>query len=118
MKAFFFTQYHYNWVTFSLDIIMTLSSADIENIARLARLDASENPSQLYEEVNSIMNFVEQLRSVDTINIAPLFHPLALYQRLRTDEITEEVCIAELETMAPLFENNLYLVPKVIESGK
>lgn len=118
IKAFFFTQYHYNWVSYSFDIIMTLSAADIENIARLARLDASENPFQLYEEVNSIMNFIEQLRAVDTTNTTPLFHPLALHQRLRTDEITEEECIAELEAMAPLFEDNLYLVPKVIESGK
>lgn len=97
---------------------MTLSSTDIENIARLACLDASDNTAQLNEEINSIMNFVEQLRSMDTNGVAPLFHPLALHQRLRADELTEEECIAELEAMAPLFEDDLYLVPKVIESGK
>jgi aspartyl-tRNA(Asn)/glutamyl-tRNA(Gln) amidotransferase subunit C len=99
--------------------MMTLSSADIEKIARLASLDtASEQTSKLNEEVNSIMNFVDQLRSVDTANVAPLFHPLARHQRLRADEVSEEECIAELEAMAPLFEEDLYLVPKVIESEK
>jgi len=98
---------------------MTLSSTDIEKIARLANLDtASAHASQLNEEINSIMNFVEQLRSVDTADVTPLFHPLARHQRLRADEITEEDCIAELEAMAPLFEEDLYLVPKVIESEK
>ena len=98
---------------------MTLSVSDIEKIARLSCLDSSsEHAEQLNEEINSIMNFVDQLRSVDTQGIPPLFHPLALHQRLRTDEITEEACIAELETIAPLFEDGLYLVPKVIESGK
>ncbi len=98
---------------------MTLSKTDIEKIGRLACLDTTtDQTSQLNEEVNSIMDFVEQLRSVDTQGFAPLFHPLALHQRLREDAITEEDCIAELEAIAPLFEDNLYLVPKVIESGK
>jgi aspartyl-tRNA(Asn)/glutamyl-tRNA(Gln) amidotransferase subunit C len=97
---------------------MTLSSTDIEKIALLARLDATENHSQLHEEINSIMNFVEQLRSVNTSDVAPLFHPLALHQRLRVDDITEEECSAQLEGMAPLFEDNLYLVPKVFASGE
>jgi aspartyl-tRNA(Asn)/glutamyl-tRNA(Gln) amidotransferase subunit C len=98
---------------------MKLSKTDIEKIASLACLDTStDQTSQLNEEINAIMDFVEQLRSVDTQGIAPLFHPLALHQRLREDAITEEDCIAELEAIAPLFEDNLYLVPKVIESGK
>ena len=98
---------------------MTLSKTDIKKIGRLACLDTTtDQTSQLNEEVNSIMDFVEQLRSVDTQGFAPLFHPLALHQRLREDAITEEDCIAELEAIAPLFEDNLYLVPKVIESGK
>lgn len=98
---------------------MTLSPSDIEKIARLASLDThSDHTSKLNEEVNAIMDFIEQLRSVDTTNVTPLFHPFASHQRLRTDEITEEECIAELEAMAPLFETDLYLVPKVIESEK
>lgn len=98
---------------------MTLSPTDIEKIARLSSLDiACEKTTQLNDEINSIMDFVEQLRTIDTTGISPLFHPLAQHQRLRTDEITEKECIEELEALAPLFEENLYLVPKVIESGK
>lgn len=98
---------------------MTISQKDLEKIARLAYLDTeSSDPSRLTEEISSIMDFVDQLRSVDTKSVAPLFHPFALHQRLRTDEITEEDCIAELEAIAPMFEDNLYLVPKVLESDK
>ncbi|MCL9683681.1 Asp-tRNA(Asn)/Glu-tRNA(Gln) amidotransferase subunit GatC [Legionella maioricensis] len=98
---------------------MTISQKDLEKIARLAYLDTeSSDSSRLTHEVSAIMDFVDQLRSVETKNVAPLFHPFALHQRLRTDEVTEEDCIAELEAMAPVFEDNLYLVPKVIESDK
>ncbi|BCA95739.1 aspartyl/glutamyl-tRNA(Asn/Gln) amidotransferase subunit C [Legionella antarctica] len=98
---------------------MTLSEKDLEKIARLAYLDTeSSDFSRLTQEISSIMDFVDQLRSVNTNNVEPLFHPFALHQRLRTDDVTEEDCIAELEAMAPMFEDNLYLVPKVIESDK
>ena len=98
---------------------MTISQEDLEKIARLAYLDTeSSDSSKLSQEVSSIMNFVEQLRSVDTSTIAPLFHPFAVHQRLRADAVTEEDCTAELEEMASMFEDNLYLVPKVLESGK
>lgn len=98
---------------------MTISQKDLEKIAGLAYLDSeSSSTTQLAQEVSAIMDFVEQLRSADTQNVAPLFHPLALHQRLRMDAVTEEDCIRELEEIAPLFEDDLYLVPKVIESDK
>ncbi|PJD96395.1 MAG: Asp-tRNA(Asn)/Glu-tRNA(Gln) amidotransferase GatCAB subunit C [Legionella sp.] len=98
---------------------MTLTCTDLEKIARLACLDHSkDNLEPLNEEVNSIMNFVEHLRSLDTQQIAPLFHPFALHQRVREDEVTEQECLAELEAIAPYFEDDLYQVPKVIDSDK
>jgi aspartyl-tRNA(Asn)/glutamyl-tRNA(Gln) amidotransferase subunit C len=98
---------------------MTISPEELTKIANLAYLDTDSTDSgKLTQEISSIMDFVDQLRSVDTSNATPLFHPFALHQRLREDEVTEEECIAELESMAAMFEDNLYMVPKVIESGK
>ncbi|ASQ46112.1 Asp-tRNA(Asn)/Glu-tRNA(Gln) amidotransferase subunit GatC [Legionella clemsonensis] len=98
---------------------MAITNDDLKNIEQLAYLDAetSEN-TKLAEEMNAIMDFVEQLRQVDTTGIAPLFHPFDLHQRLRPDEVHEQDCTRQLEEIAPLFEENLYLVPKVIESGQ
>lgn len=98
---------------------MTISAEDLGKLARLAYLDTDLDQSpKLIQEINEIMDFVDQLRTVDTSEIAPLCHPLALHQRLRPDAITEEDCLAELEAIAPLFEDNLYLVPQVIEQAK
>lgn len=98
---------------------MTVSFEELKKIADLAYLDVeSEESPTLTEEINSIMDFVATLRSIDTSQVAPLFHPLALQQRLRADEVTEADCIAELEAIAPHFEDNLYLVPKVIDENK
>ena len=98
---------------------MTISPNDLEKIANLAYLDSGlESSPKLIHEINEIMNFVDQLRSVNTDKIIPLFHPIASHQRLRSDAITEQDCLAELESLAPLFEENLYLVPQVIEQVK
>ncbi len=90
-----------------------------KNIMQLACLDTeSDNSTHLAEEINAIMDFVEQLRKVPTANVAPLFHPFDLHQRFRNDVITAEDCRNQLAEIAPLFEDGLYLVPKVIDSGQ
>ncbi|MGM9453616.1 Asp-tRNA(Asn)/Glu-tRNA(Gln) amidotransferase subunit GatC [Legionella bozemanae] len=98
---------------------MTISVKDLKKISQLAYLDTDIGHSpKLIEDVNAIMNFVEQLRSVNTQEVEPLFHPLALSQRLRPDAVTEGNCLVELEALAPQFEQDLYLVPQVIEQSK
>lgn len=98
---------------------MTISQNELEQIARLAYLETdAEQASTLSAEINSIMNFVDNLRSVDTNNVAPLYHPFDLHQRLREDKVSENECLAQLEEIAPLFEEGLYLVPKVIDVDK
>ncbi len=96
---------------------MTLSTEELEKIADLAYLDIESRDSQLAADISGIMDFVEQLRAVDTLGVAPLYHPFDLHQRFRADSVTEESCLKELEEIAPQFDEGLYLVPKVIDSG-
>ena len=89
----------------------------LTKIAALACLDLNTNDdmkAQLAHDVGVIMDYVEQLRQVNTENVTPLLHPLDLSQRLRTDKASEESCLAQLAELAPLFENDLYLVPKTV----
>lgn len=98
---------------------MSLSEHEFQKIAALAYLET--NPShthQLAHDVEAILSFVKILRQIDTTNVVPLFHPLDLHQRLRQDEIVENNQVNPLAKIAPLFSDDLYLVPKVIDSGK
>lgn len=98
---------------------MTISAQDLEKISGLAYLDKEiQHSSKLIADINAIMNFVDQLGSINTQEVEPLSHPLALYQRLRPDVPTEESCTAELEALAPMFADDLYLVPQVLDQGK
>ncbi len=94
---------------------------ELKKIADLAHLDLDTDPNmanQLAHDVNAIMDYVDQLRQIDTQGIAPLLHPLDLYQRLREDHVDSDNCVSELAEIAPLFQDDLYLVPKVIDTGE
>ena len=98
---------------------MLTSELELKKIANLAYIETNaESTQQLAHDVSAIMAFVEQLREMNTTGVAPLTHPLNLHQRLRVDEVKEENQVSALEKMAPLFADGLYLVPKVIDSGK
>jgi aspartyl-tRNA(Asn)/glutamyl-tRNA(Gln) amidotransferase subunit C len=95
---------------------MSLDRSDVEKIAHLARLALDEEQVEGYAaELSNILALVEQLESADTDDIEPMAHPLHMAQRLREDQVTELDRRDQNQAIAPLVENGLYLVPKVIE---
>lgn len=97
---------------------MFMSQQELEKIASLAYIKLNEDSAgQLTKDVSAIMEFVEQLQRIDTKNIKPLLHPLDIHQRLREDAADSINHVQELAETAPAFEEGLYLVPKVIDTG-
>ena len=95
---------------------MSIESAEIKNIARLARLAVAEQELAPYgQELTAILELVEQMQSVDTAGVEPLAHPLEMVQRLRPDAVTERDQRDQYQAGAPQTADGLYLVPKVIE---
>jgi aspartyl-tRNA(Asn)/glutamyl-tRNA(Gln) amidotransferase subunit C len=95
---------------------MALEASQVEKIAHLARLgiDADDVP-EYARNLSAILAFVEQLNRVDTTGVEPLAHPLEATQRLRSDVVTEPDEREKFLRNAPLTEDGLYLVPRVIE---
>ncbi|MEH6354823.1 MAG: Asp-tRNA(Asn)/Glu-tRNA(Gln) amidotransferase subunit GatC [Marinobacter sp.] len=95
---------------------MTISRADIEKVAVLARirLDDEQIPA-LENDLSNILSLVDQLSAANTDNVEPLAHPLDAVQRLRADEVTENNQREAFQAIAPATESGLYLVPRVIE---
>lgn len=93
-----------------------LSLAEIRRIADLARLELAETEvAAMQQELNGILALVDQMGAVDTEGVEPMSHPQAGMQRLREDVVTEKDQRETFQAIAPLVEDGLYLVPKVIE---
>ena len=96
---------------------MSLTRAQVEGIARLARLKITdEQMPQYVDRLSRIIEFVEQLSAAKTDDVEPMAHPLAgQVQRLRADEVRETDQHEKYQRNAPGVAAGLYLVPKVIE---
>lgn len=95
---------------------MSLSLADVEKVARLARL--AMNPQELHAaqaQLNNIFELIAEMQAVDTRGITPMSHSQDLSQRLRADEVSESNQREAFQAVAPHVEQGLYLVPQVIE---
>ena len=93
-----------------------LSLDQVRAIADLARIDLpADDAARLQQELNDILAMVDQLLAVDTSGVEPMAHPQEVLQRLREDAVTESDQHALFQTAAPQVEDDLYLVPKVIE---
>lgn len=95
---------------------MTVKKSDIENIAKLSRIRIDENEiPEVASRLNDILAMVDKMQAVNTDGITPMDNPLDATQRLRTDTVTETDQREHFQQIAPLAEEGLYLVPKVIE---
>ena len=95
---------------------MSISSDQINHIARLARLKTDPEKSEYYAgQLSRIMDLVEQMNKIDIGDIEPMSHPQDAALRLRADEVTAENHREDFQSIAPDAHNGLYLVPKVIE---
>jgi aspartyl-tRNA(Asn)/glutamyl-tRNA(Gln) amidotransferase subunit C len=95
---------------------MSLSIADVEKVARLARLAMTEQEMQAAQaQLSNIFGLIAEMQAVDTRGIEPMSHSQDLSQRLRADVVTEANQREAFQAIAPQTEAGLYLVPQVIE---
>ncbi|HVS77279.1 MAG TPA: Asp-tRNA(Asn)/Glu-tRNA(Gln) amidotransferase subunit GatC [Steroidobacteraceae bacterium] len=96
---------------------MSLTRAQIESIAHLARLELEPAEIPVYQDsLSRIIDFVGELDRAETAGVDPMAHPLpGLTQRLRPDVVTERDAHELYQAGAPQVAAGLYLVPKVIE---
>lgn len=95
---------------------MSLSTADVQKVARLARLAMNDTEIEAARtQLSGIFELIAEMQAVDTSGIAPMSHAQDLSQRLREDSITETNQRKLFQSIAPQVESGLYLVPQVIE---
>jgi aspartyl-tRNA(Asn)/glutamyl-tRNA(Gln) amidotransferase subunit C len=95
---------------------MTISVADVERIAHLARIELDTGAAdEVRAKLDAIFTLINELAAVDTRGVVPMAHAQDVTLALREDRVTETDCHALYQSVAPAVEGALYLVPKVIE---
>lgn len=94
---------------------MPVTLKDVEHIAKLARLEFSEEEKQKFtHQLNDILAYVEQLNKLDTSRVEPLSHVIELSNVFRDDVVKPGLTTEEALKNAPAKSEKFFKVPKVI----
>ncbi len=95
---------------------MSVDLATVRRIAHLARILVSEEEAPfLQNEINSILDFVEELNAVDVEGVEPMTSVLPMAMKKRADVVTDGNIVEKVLANAPAREDGFFVVPKVIE---
>ncbi|MFS4458979.1 Asp-tRNA(Asn)/Glu-tRNA(Gln) amidotransferase subunit GatC [Bdellovibrio sp. HCB2-146] len=87
----------------------------IEHIAKLARLQITEQEAQEYSlQLAKALNHFEQISKVNTEGVEPLITPTEIESFWREDEALNEFTAEEMTGNAPDKAGNLFKVPPVV----
>jgi len=94
-----------------------LSLEEVEYIAKLSRLELSKEEKERYsEQLSSVLEYVEQLKKVDTENVEGTANVTGLSNIEREDKIVESgVTHEDIAKNAPEFKDGFFVVPGVFE---
>ncbi len=91
------------------------TTVDVSYVADLARLRLSpEEIATFQKQLGDVLGYVDQLREVDVEHVS-LLGEADLKNRLRLDELQPSLTPEQALANAPRQENNLFVVPKMVE---
>lgn len=97
---------------------MPISRHEVEHIARLARLELSEDEIVRFErQLSDILDYAARLGELDTRSIPPTATVLPLKSVLREDEPQPTLEREQLLKNAPRAQDGQFRVPPVLEGS-
>ncbi|MGZ3745987.1 MAG: Asp-tRNA(Asn)/Glu-tRNA(Gln) amidotransferase subunit GatC [Pseudobdellovibrionaceae bacterium] len=87
----------------------------IEHIAKLARLEITEEEALEYsQQLGKAMAHFEQISKINTVGIDPLVTPSEIEEFWREDLVKQEFTSEEMISNAPSKAGHLFKVPPVV----
>jgi aspartyl-tRNA(Asn)/glutamyl-tRNA(Gln) amidotransferase subunit C len=92
-----------------------LTSADVAHVARLARLDLTDEEIETFTgQLAAVLDHAADVEALDTAGVPPTSHPLALANVLRADIPRPSLPRDEVLAMAPAAEDGRFRVPRIL----
>lgn len=89
---------------------------DVAHVAKLARLNLSEEETQLFQmQLQQILTHADKLREVDVSGVDVAAHAMPMFNVFREDAARDWFTAADALGNAPRQANGLFIVPKVVE---
>ncbi len=95
---------------------MSVDEGTVRRIARLARIKVTDAEAKgLQKELSGILDWVEQLKEVDTSKVEPMTRVVPIELKMRDDVVNDGEMANAVTRNAPMSEDHFFVVPKVVE---
>jgi aspartyl-tRNA(Asn)/glutamyl-tRNA(Gln) amidotransferase subunit C len=95
---------------------MAITREEVRHIALLARLQLSAAEEEAFtEQLDHILSHLETLQQLDTTNVEPTAHVVAMATPFREDRVSNTPDTEALLANAPVRDARFFKVPKIIE---
>ena len=95
---------------------MEFDKKSLLKLGKLARISISEDKlNNLSKDLNSILEFVDQLKEIKTDQVDPTSNSLNQKLEVRDDKVDTKNSAEDVLENAPEKEMDFFVVPKVIE---
>ena len=93
-----------------------ITRAEVEHVARLARLELSEDEKgQMTAQLDAILGYIDTLNSLDTSGVEPTATVIPMVSVMREDVVRPSLDREEALANAPDREDVFFRVPRIIE---
>jgi aspartyl-tRNA(Asn)/glutamyl-tRNA(Gln) amidotransferase subunit C len=90
----------------------------VDHIAHLSRLEFSgEKKTEIKEDLQRIISFMDKLQEVDTGNVEPLIFMTEEVNRLREDKAQVTLTQDQVLQNAPKKDSDYFRIPKVLDKS-
>ena len=97
---------------------MNAPQIDVAYISKLAKIELTPEETESFStDLNRILGYVAQLGEWDTDGVAPMYHPLPVYDAVRADAALPSLSNDAALSNAPAETDGQFRVPKVVESA-
>ena len=96
---------------------MAINKDAVKYTANLARIELSETELDHFTgQLDRILAYVDKLNTLNVGNLEPTSHVLEMKNVYREDVVKKSLPAQDAIKNAPVKENNLFKVPKIIET--
>ncbi len=93
---------------------VTLSREDVVHVAKLARLELTEEEVDLFTaQLRTVLDHAADVAALDLSHLEPSSHPIALENVLRADVPRPSLDRDEVLAVAPSVEDHRFRVPRI-----
>jgi len=100
---------------FFLERNMKISKQEILHVAHLARLELDDAAIEKFTgQIGTVLEYVDQLKAVDTTGVKPTSHAISLTNAFREDAERQHLKTDKALANAPERDEGSFIVPKVV----